>query len=134
MVLVFLKPGGETTDLSLAIVDALEQRYGGSVVVVPLVVFGDLAVATKERDRLKLKIPLRDGNGAVAEYGVETVPRFAVLDGTGKVQWTFTGVGAETGFLLREQVDRLACPILPTAPPGTTPTSGTTTQRTLPRP
>ena len=44
---------------------------------------------------------------------------FAVIDAAGKVRWTFTGIGAETGFLVREELDRLVSPASPTAPPGT---------------
>ncbi len=133
-VLVFFKPGSETTDLSLAIADALEKRYGAGVMVIPLAVFGDVEAGIKDRNRLKLTVPVYDGTAAVAIYGVETVPRFAVIDPDGKVKWTFTGVGSETGFLVREQVDRLARPTIPNVPHGITPSPGSTTSPTVPRP
>src|SRR5262249_6327379 len=113
----FFKPGGETTDLSLAIADALEKRYAGKVAVAPLVVFGEVAAAAKDRDRLKFTVPLYDGAAGATSYAVETDRRLGVIHAAGKGRGTFTGVGAETGFLLREQVDALATP--PILPAGT---------------
>jgi hypothetical protein len=113
VVLVFFKPDCETTDLSLAIAEAIEKRYAGKVAVAAVVVFGDVGAGIKDRDRLRLTIPIHDGAAVAATYGIETVPRFAVIDSAGKVHWTFTGVGDETGFLLREQVDSLATPLIP---------------------
>jgi len=134
VVLVFLRPGGETTDLSLAIADAIEKRYGGKLVVVPLAVFGDVATGVKARDRLKLTIPLYDGTKAVPLYGVETAPRFFLIDGAGKIRWTFTGVGAETGHLLKEQADCLVIPISPNGAGGITPAAVPVLPPIVPRP
>lgn len=110
VVLVFFMPGQETTDLSLAIADALQKRYGPRLAVVPLAVFAETAAGIHDRDRLKLSVPVYDGTAAGAAYGVETFPRFVVIDAAGKVRWAFAGVGAETGFLARERVDALLPP------------------------
>jgi hypothetical protein len=59
---------------------------------------------------LKLGVPVYDGAAAAAAYGVETVPRFVIVEQLGKVRWQFMGVGAETGFLAREVLDQLAPP------------------------
>lgn len=120
VVLVFFKPAAATSDLPLAIADALDRVYRGRVTVVPLVVFGDAADGVKDRDRLKLRVPVYDGAAAVPAYGVDTVPRFVVTDAGGKVAFLFAGVGAETGFLVREEIDRLLAPtvtVSPAAPP-----------------
>ena len=119
-VLVFVRPGGETTDLALAVADALDRRYAGKAAVVTLVVAGDVADAAKARDRLKLGVALFDGTAAAAVYAVETVPRFAVIDAAGAVAWEFCGVGAETGFLVKQQVDSLVAPASPDGATGTT--------------
>ena len=134
VVLVFFKPLGETTDLALAIAEALDKRYDGKLIVMPLVVFGETAAAIQARNRLKLTIPVHEGTAAAAAFGVESVPRFVLIEPDGKIKWTFTGVGAETGFLVKEQVDRLARPTLPTGPVGTTPPPGPTTPPPSPRP
>ncbi|MBN9523240.1 hypothetical protein J0H58_32790 [bacterium] len=104
-VLVFFMPGQETAELSLCVADALAKRYPGRVAVAPLAVFADPALAAKDVERRRLTVPVYDGSLAVEPYGVETFPRFVVVDGAGVVRWTFAGVGAETGFLVREQVD-----------------------------
>jgi peroxiredoxin len=134
VVLIFFKAGGETTELSLAIADALEKRYGGNAVVVPLVAFGETDAAINDRNRLKYGVQVYDGKTAATAYGVATVPRFAVIDGDGKVKWTFTGVGSETGYLVKEQLDRLARPILPDGPPGKIVAPGPATTPIVPRP
>jgi len=118
VVLVFLKPEGETTPLALAVTGALQKRYGGRVVVAPLVVFGEVAGATTARDQSNFTMPLLNGASAGMRYGVTTVPRFVLIDAAGKVRWTFEGIGAETGFLAREEVDRLIPPISPNVPRG----------------
>ena len=123
VVLVFFKPASETTDLSLAVADAVNRLFGDRVAVVPLVVFGETAAGLKDRDRLKMRIPVFDGTPAGAAYGVDTVPRFVVADAAGKVSFLFAGVGAETGFLVKEELDRLLAPTgttSPTAPAQTT--------------
>jgi hypothetical protein len=51
-------------------------------------------------------------------YGIDTFPRFVVVDRDGVVRWVFAGVGAETGYLVREQVDALLSPPTATASPG----------------
>jgi hypothetical protein len=116
LVLVFLKPNGETTAPALAVADALAKRYAGRVAVAALVVYGEVEAAARERDRIRLTIPLLPGTSAVFSYGVETVPRFAVIDAGGRLCWTFTGVGAETGYLLREELDRLVSLASPSGP------------------
>ncbi len=119
VLLVFFKPGGETAPLALAIAGAIEKRYGGKILVAPLAVFGTVANGKADRDRLKLTFPILDGSKASTTYGVETAPRFALIDSTGKVRWEFTGVGAETGFLLKEQADHLVAPVSPAGLTGT---------------
>jgi hypothetical protein len=132
--LVFFKPGCETTDLALAIADALQKRWGAELLVIPLAIGGDAGAANADCKRLKLTLDVRDGTAAAAAYGVETFPRFALIDSAGKVKWTFVGVGSETGFLLQEQVDRLARPTLPNGPPGITTSPGSTTLPSAVRP
>ena len=118
VVLVFFMPGQETTDLSLTVADALQKKFGSRVVVVPLAVFASLDAGIQDRDRLKLAVPVYDGSAAVATYGVDSFPRFYAIDGNGKLRWSFAGVGSETGFLLREQMESLLSPPVATGSPG----------------
>jgi len=134
VVLVFFKPGSETTDLALAVADALNQKHGTRAAIVPLAVWGDAAAGVKDRDRRKLTVPIYDGAQAETAYGIQSVPRFAVVDGTGVVRWVFAGVGAETGYSAREQLERLLPATAPNAPAGTTRTPAPGTAVPGPRP
>jgi len=134
VVLVFFKPSGETADRALAIADALEKRYAGKATVVALAVFGEVAAGVKDRDRLKFTVAVHDGAAAVPVYGIDTAPRFALIDDTGKVRWSFAGVGAETGYLLKVQADQLVAPASPAPAAGTIPSRGPDLPLIVPRP
>ena len=134
VLLAFFKPGSETTDLALAIADAVHEKHGGRVAVVPLAVWGDLAAGQKDRDRRKLSVPVYDGTQADTAYGVESVPRFVVVDGSGTVSWTFVGVGAETGSSIKDKLDRLLTPASPNGAAGTIRVPGPASGPTPPRP
>lgn len=118
VVLVFYKPGSETASHALVVAEALHRTFGGRAVVAPLAVFADPIAG--ERDRLKLTVPVHDGTAAESAYGIETVPRFVVIDAAGVVRWQFHGVGGETGFLVRQELEKLLPP-----PAGATGTPGT---------
>ncbi len=134
VLLVFFKPGSETTDLALAIADAVHEKYAGRVAVLPLAVWGDSGAIQKDRERRKLTAPVFDGTQAETAYGVESVPRFAVIDGSGVVKWTFAGVGAETGAAAKSQLDRLFTQPSPDGAAGTTRAAGTGSATTPARP
>ncbi|HEY3789347.1 MAG TPA: hypothetical protein VGL71_10855, partial [Urbifossiella sp.] len=107
VVLIFFMPKQQTTELSLSIAEAMQKKFGSRIAVVPLAVFASLELGIQDRDRLKLAVPVYDGSSVAAAYGVETFPRFFAIDGGGVLRWQFNGVGGETGFLLREQVESL---------------------------
>ncbi len=132
--LIFFKPGSDTTPLTLTIANALRQRFASRASVVPLAVWGTPAAGAKERDRLKLTVPIYDGTQAETAYGIESVPRFVLVDATGRVRWAFAGVGAETGYSARRELDRLFPPSSPDAPAGTIRAPGTRSAPPRPRP
>jgi hypothetical protein len=116
VVLVFFMPGRETAEPSLKIAEALRKKFGSKARVAAFAVFApppDGAV--------------HDGTSAVEAYGIESFPRFFVVDSAGVLKWTFAGVGNETGFLVREQVENLLAPPFATgspAGPATVPPAG----------
>lgn len=128
VVLVFYKPGSETAPLALAVADALHEKYGAKAAVVPLAVWA-------EQPARASGAPVFDGSRAELVYGVDSVPRFAVLDARGVVKWSFAGAGAETGFAVNEQLERLLAPASPSSATGTlgAPATGTAPRGHLPR-
>ena len=126
-VLVFFKPGSETTEPALAIADALREQYGTRAAVVPLAVWAD---ASKEKGTA----PRYDGAQAATAYGVESVPRFVVVDGAGVVRWTFAGVGNETGSAVKAQLERAFALTRPNPATGTTRAPAPGTGATVPPP
>ena|GEM_PF-956086 len=133
VVLVFFKPESETADLTLAIADALNQKYGTRAAIVPLSVWSDTTLGAKDRSRRKTTVPIYNGTQAETTYGLESVPRFVVIDNRGLVKWTFAGVGAETGYSVRSQLEPLLSPPSPNIPGGITRTPGTGTRGLTPR-
>ena len=65
---------------------------------------------------------------------IELPGSFPVVDGAGKVRWTFCGVGAETGYSTREQLERLLAPTAPDTAAGTIRTPGPAPAGSMPRP
>jgi hypothetical protein len=120
VLLVFYKPGSETAPLALAIADALHEKHGRRAAIVPLAVWA-------EQPPRASGAPVYDGSRAELVYGVESVPRFAVLDARGVVKWSFAGAGAETGFAANEQLERLLAPAPPSSATGTLGAPGTAT-------
>lgn len=107
-VLVFFKPGSQTSADTLAVAEALHRKYAGGVTVIPLAVFGPAADAATQRATLRYTVPVYDGTAARAAYQVGSVPQFFVVDGLGTLRWAFdAGVGPEVGYLVKQEVDKV---------------------------
>ena len=57
---------------------------------------------------LRLTVPILDGAAVRATYGVDTYPKFFVVDTEGLLTWQFNGFGAETGYLVKRELEKLA--------------------------
>jgi hypothetical protein len=106
VVLIFYKPGSETSAGTLAVAEALHRKYVGKATVVPLAVYADAAVARAQRSVLKLTVPVRDGESLRQTYAVMTFPRFLLIAG-GVLRWQFEGYGGETGYLVKTELEGL---------------------------
>ncbi len=105
---IFFKPGSATSAETLAVAEALHRHFGDRISVVPLAIGEKAPVAAKQREELKLKVPVYDGLDIRAAYGVTTFPQFFILESTGTVKWIFdAGIGPETGFLVKQQLETL---------------------------
>lgn len=107
-VAIFYKPGSATSRETLIIAEALHQHFGDKVSIVPLTIGSDNGVAVKQREELKLKVPVYDGLDVRDNYRVTTFPQFFILESSGLLKWTFdAGVGPETGFLVKRELEGL---------------------------
>ncbi len=122
-VLVFYRPGSKTSAGALAVAEALHRVYAGEVAVAALAVSARPEEANRQREALKLTVPVADGSGCRAAYAVDTYPKFFVVGPSGLLAWRFDGYGGETGYLAKEQVEKL---LGRGKPGGTTGKSGTT--------
>jgi hypothetical protein len=107
-VVVFFKPGSETSEETLTVCEALHLTFADKVTVLPLALGGDLISASKQRAGLKYTVPVFDGTQAKEKYAVKSYPQFFVVNGTGEVRWAFdAGIGPEVGKLVKDQVEKL---------------------------
>lgn len=107
-VLVFFKPGSETSEEALTVCEALSRKYGDKVTVIPLSLGGDLLAASKQRASLKYSVPVYDGAEVREKYAVRSYPQFFLTDGEGTLRWAFdAGVGPEVGSLVKKELEKL---------------------------
>lgn len=107
-VVVFFKPGSETSEETLTVCEALFRRFGGKVGVIPLALGGNLAAASKQKADLKYTVPVFDGGEVREKYAVKSYPQFFVVDGEGTVRWVFdAGIGPEVGSLVKKELEKL---------------------------
>lgn len=105
LVAIFYKPLSETSAGTLVVADALAKRFP-EVRILPLAVFADTSIATAQRTKLALTVPVYDGTPAVTPFGVDTFPRFLLIDAGGVLRWQFEGFGPEVGFLVKAEVEK----------------------------
>ncbi|MGL6072992.1 MAG: peroxiredoxin family protein [Fimbriiglobus sp.] len=104
VVLGFYRPESKTSEGTLMVLEALQNKYGSEVHVLGMSILEETPTAQKQRERLQLTTTILDGRAQRLTYGVETYPKFFLLDSGGRIQWRFDGYGPETGYLLQEQL------------------------------
>ena len=105
--LIFYKPSSETTPGTLAVAQALQDRFGSRTQIIAAAIGDAATVARTQHQKLKLSIPLVDGRAARSRYGVLFHPQFFVIDADGNVAAHQEGFGPETGYLLKEEMETL---------------------------
>ncbi len=107
-VVVFFKPGSETSEETLTVCEALFRKYGDKVSVIPLSLGGDLIAASKQKAGLKYTVPVYDGADVREKYAVRSYPQFFVIDGEGTLRWAFdAGIGPEVGSLVKTELEKV---------------------------
>ena len=107
VVLLLFRPGAETASDSLAVCEACQEYFGDQVRVVSLTIREAATVAEPLQTRLKLKHWLADGQAIRPKLDVPAWPMLMVLDGQGRLTWQFVGQGPETGYLLKQELERV---------------------------
>ncbi len=115
-VLVFYRPQSRTGPATLAVAEALHAAYPARVTVAALAVSDSADVADRQRQSLRLTLPIADGNPVRTLYGIDTYPKFFVIDAAGNLAWQFDGYGPETGYLVKEELETLLKPTVIVVP------------------
>ncbi len=107
-VVVFFRPGSETSEDTLTVCEALFRNYGEKANVIPLALGGDLLAASKQKAALKYSVPVFDGADVREKYAVRSYPHFFVIDGEGTLRWAFdAGIGPEVGSLVKKELEKV---------------------------
>jgi hypothetical protein len=117
VLLVFFNPASPTAAEVLRFAQRVVHSYPERVAVLGLAIGEPAAVKNQHHD-LGLAFPVCDGNGLRISYGVETTPKFVVLDGASIVRGAWLGWGRETPAEVIEELKRwlAASNLLPPAP------------------
>jgi hypothetical protein len=107
-VVIFYKPGSATATETLSVCEALFRKYSDTIKVIPLAVGKPATEAAAERTKWKITAPIYAGDDVRDLYGVNSYPRFYVVDSRGVCCWLFdAGIGPEVGYLVSKELDRL---------------------------
>jgi peroxiredoxin len=105
MVLVFYSPTASAEPV-LHFAQKIRDEHREAVTVVGLAVTDNDKAAIRQRDDLRLSIPILSGNGLTLTYGVEATPKIVVVDANGIIQGDYLGWGPETPFSVKADLVR----------------------------
>jgi peroxiredoxin len=105
VLLVFYNPSSPTAAEVLHFALRLSHSYPERIAVVGLSV-GDIPRVKSQCAELGLTFPVLDGGGLRISYGVETTPKFVLLDGANIVRGAWLGWGRETSAEVVEELKR----------------------------
>lgn len=105
-VLVFYRPESRSADDLLHFAQDLQDQQAGAVAVIGLAVAEDRQQVLKQREALRLTLPVLSGNGLRITYGVDATPKIVVLDAAGIVRGSYSGWGNETAGEVKHELDQ----------------------------
>jgi len=105
MLIFFYNPASRTGAEVLRFVQELAESHGNNLAILALAA-GDMSLAVKQRSDLRLPFPVLEGRGLHLTFGVDALPRFAILDHKAYLRATFTGWGVQTPREIREELRR----------------------------
>jgi peroxiredoxin len=104
VLLVFYHPASSTCPDMLAFAEKLAATYPQGVSVLGMAMGDDGELIRKQREEMKLTLPVLSGTGLRIAYNVEATPKLVLLDGEEIVRGQWTGWGPQTP---REVLDEL---------------------------
>lgn len=107
IVLVLVDPTKPTAKSTLIIAEALATYFNSRAEVVAVAMTSEKAEVRKLIDQLRLKVPIALGDTWKDKFDLSEGPMFYVIDKKRKLAFHTQGLDANTGFRLREQVDKL---------------------------
>jgi peroxiredoxin len=96
LLMIFYNPASPTADRLLKYAQAMSVYDATRLKVLLLSVTDDPGPALRQREALKLTLPIYSGGGLRISYGVETTPKLILIDPNGMVRGQYLGWGRET--------------------------------------
>jgi hypothetical protein len=93
--MVFYNPAASTAEPLLTYAQRLSDQHAGRLVVLPLSVSDDSDMALRQREALKVTLPILSGSGLRISYAIETTPKMVLIDAAGIVRGSYLGWGRE---------------------------------------
>jgi len=104
VLLIFFSPKSPRVEQVLRFGQEVTATYGAKVAVLGLAVSDDAEAVRKLWDRQKLTYPPLSGQGLRLTFGVESTPKFIVLDGDGVLRSSYVGWGVEIPHDITEEL------------------------------
>ena len=102
VLLLFYDPASDLGEEVLRFGQELQNAHPNELTVVGLSVGSDAPAALKQRDQLKLSLPIVSGSGLRLSYAVDATPKMVLLDGNGIVRGHYIGWGPEIPGSVRD--------------------------------
>lgn len=106
ILMVFYTPTSVTAVDVLRFAREVQTAHGDQAAVLGLSVSNDSKAVLDQAAELRLGYPLLFGGGLRISYGVETTPKFVVIDSAGIVRGMYLGWGAETAHEVMSEFRR----------------------------
>jgi peroxiredoxin len=112
ILMVFYNPNSTQAKDVLQFAQKLAEPQSPGVSVFCFAVTDDINRVLKQREELRLTVPVLSGQGLRLTYAVEATPKLVVLDGAGIVRGAYVGWGRETPSLVCDELDRWKRPAI----------------------
>jgi peroxiredoxin len=106
VLLVFYHPASPTAAELLPFAEKLAAAYPHGVSVLAMAASDDAEAVRKQREEMKLTVPVLSGTGLRIAYNIEATPKLVLLDGEQTVRGQWTGWGPQTAAEVLDELKR----------------------------